>query len=280
MPAPTADKTGQIVPRSEAQSNADKMALIVQKMTPDLARALPKHMTGERMARIVTTAIRMNPKLGDCTPTSFVGCILSCAVLGLEPNTPLGHAFLIPRMNNKIKQLECTMQLGYMGMIELGGRAGTTLYAYAVRDGDEFHYHLGMQPDIHHVPSEAEDRETKPITHAYCVAVLPDGRRSFTVLNRVQIEARRQRSPSAADGPWITDYEAMCLKTVVRAHFKWIPKQTEKDVALARGIAIEDATENGAPLLSALDPMLTDAMAKQGLDVTGETVEPAAGNGN
>lgn len=279
MPAPAADKSGQIQPRTEpVQSAADKMAAIVTKMTPDLARALPKHMTGQRMARIVTTAIRMTPKLAECTPASFIGCVLSCAVLGLEPNTPLGHAYLIPRKNNKTNKVECTLQLGYLGMIELGGRAGTTIYAYVARDGDDFHYQLGLDPDIHHVPSEAEDRESKPITHAYCVAKTPDGRKSFTVLTRVQIEARRKRSAAADEGPWITDYEAMCQKTAVRAHFKWIPKQTEKGAILARGVAIEEASENGTSIMAAMDPMVTDAMEKQGLDTTGETIDPAPEN--
>lgn len=275
MPAPAADKSGQIQPRTQEPSAADKMAAIVTKMTPDLARALPKHMTGERMARIVVTAIRMTPKLAECTPASFIGCVLSCAVLGLEPNTPLGHAYLIPRMNNKTKppRMECTLQLGYMGMIELGGRSGTNLFAYAVRDGDDFRYELGLNPDIHHVPSEAADREMKPVTHAYCVSVTPDGRRAFTVLNKVQIEARRNRSATANEGPWVTDYEAMCLKTAVRAHFKWIPKQTEKEAILARGVAIEEAAENGTSIMAAMDPMVTAALEKQGLDTTGESVD-------
>lgn len=279
MPAPAADKTGQIVPKAPAASAADKMAAIVTKMTPDLARALPKHMTGERMARIVVTAIRMTPALADCTPASFIGCVLSCAVLGLEPNTPLGHAYLIPRKNNKNGgRLECTLQLGYMGMIELGGRSGTTIFAYVAKEGDDFRYELGLNPNIHHVPSEAADRESKPVTHAYCVSVTPDGRKAFTVLNKTQIEARRNRSPSANEGPWVTDYEAMCLKTAVRAHFKWIPKQTEKEAILARGVAIEEAAENGTSIMAAMDPAVTDAMEKQGLDTTGENIDQTAGN--
>jgi recombination protein RecT len=278
MTAPQTKPTGEIVPQTKPRSPADDMALLIQKMTPELARALPKHLTGDRMARIVLTAIRVNPQLAQCTQASFLGCVLSCAMLGLEPNTPLGLAYLIPRKNNKNGgRLECSLQLGYQGMLDLAGRAGATVYAYAVRKGDDFRYQLGSDPQIWHVPSEAPDREKQPITHAYSVAVAPDGRKNFTVLTLAQIEERRQRSPAANEGPWMTDFEAMCLKTAVRAHFKWMPKQTEKAAILAQGVAIDEAPENGTPLLAAMDPAVTDAMEKHGIDVS-DPVTPPNGN--
>lgn len=275
MSAPQSTNNGQIVPKDKPATPADQLAKLVQSMTPELARALPRHITGDRMARIVLTAIRMNPKLAECTQASFLGCVLSCAMLGLEPNTPLGLAWLIPRKNNKTNKLECTMQLGYHGMTDLAGRAGTNVYAVAVREGDDFRYQLGTDPKIHHVPSELIDRETKPITHAYAVASSADGRTNFTVLTKAQIEARRARSAASADGPWITDFEAMAMKTAVRAHFKWMPKSTEKHTILAQGVALDEVAENGTPLLAAMDPAVTSAMEKHGvIDTDGE----AAGN--
>jgi recombination protein RecT len=269
MATPNTDKTGQIQPANggaQVIKPAEQMAQLIQKMTPELARALPKHMTGDRMARIVLTAIRVNQKLAECTQASFLGCVLSCAVLGLEPNTPLGLAYLIPRKNNKNGgKIECTLQLGYQGMVDLAGRAGANVYAYAVRKGDDFRYQLGSDPKIWHVPSEDEMREAQPITHAYSVAVAADGRKNFTVLTLAQIEARRQRSAAANEGPWITDFEAMCCKTAVRAHFRWMPKQTEKGSILAQGVALEEAPENGTPLLAAMDPAVTEAMEKHGV---------------
>lgn len=274
-PAPAADKSGQIQPRTPEPKAVDKLVALVQKMTPELARALPKHLTGDRMARIVLTAIRVNPQLGECTQASFLGCVLSCAMLGLEPNTPLGFAYLIPRKNNKNGgRLECTLQLGYQGMIDLAGRAGVNVFGFTAREGDDFRYQLGTEPLIWHVPSEAEDRETKLITHAYCVAVTPDNRRSFTVLTKPQIEARRARSATPNDGPWVTDYESMCLKTSVRSHFRWMPKSTEKQTILAHGVALDEAPENGTSLLAAMDPAVSDAMERHGVD----PADPVTGN--
>lgn len=272
MSAPQSTNNGQIVPKDKPAAPADQLAKLVQAMTPELARALPRHITGDRMARIVLTAIRMNPKLAECTQASFLGCVLSCAVLGLEPNTPLGLAYLIPRKNSKNgNKLECTMQLGYPGMLDLAGRAGTNVYAVVVREGDDFRYQLGTDPKIHHVPSEAADRESKPITHAYAVAESADGRKNFTVLNKAQIEARRARSPAANEGPWVTDPESMSMKTAVRAHFKWMPKSTEKSTILAQGVALDEVAENGTPLLAAMDPAVTAAMEKHGvIDTDGE----------
>lgn len=262
---PVTTKTGEIIPK--APDKTQVLAGLVQKMTPELARALPKHVTADRMARIVLTAIRMNPELAECTQASFLGCVLSCAMLGLEPNTPLGLSYLIPRRNkNNGGRKECTLQIGYQGMIDLAGRAGVTVYAYAVRKGDDFRYSLGMEPTLVHVPSEASNREDQPITHAYAVSVTPDNRRSFTVLTLAQINARRARSPASDSGPWQTDFEAMCMKTAVRAHFRWMPKQTEKASILATAAAIDEAPENGTPQLEAMDPAITDVLAREGLD--------------
>jgi recombination protein RecT len=272
MAAPQTTKTGEIVPRNTEANPAQQMAALIQKMAPELSRALPKHLTGDRMARIVLTAIRVNPRLAECSQASFLGCVLSCAVLGLEPNTPLGFAYLIPRKNNKQGgRLECTLQLGYQGMVDLAGRAGVNVFAYVVRKGDDFRYELGDKPSIHHVPSEDIEREKQPITHAYAVAVSPDGRRSFTVLTKAQIEERRARSSASSEGPWVTDYEAMCMKTAVRAHFRWMPKSTEKETILASGVAIEEAGENGTPLIQAMDPAVTDALERHGVDVAETT---------
>ncbi len=72
-----------------AVKNSDVISFINQpSMKEQLAAALPRHMTAERMIRIATTEIRKVPALGNCDTMSFVSAIVQCSQLGLEPVAP------------------------------------------------------------------------------------------------------------------------------------------------------------------------------------------------
>ena len=118
-----------------------------------IAKALPSVMTPERFSRIAMTAVTKSPTLGRCTPGSFMGALLTAAQLGLEPNTPLGQAYLIPYKNKGV--LECQFQLGYRGLIGLAHRSGElrSIEAHIVYENDEFEYELGLEPKLKHVPA-------------------------------------------------------------------------------------------------------------------------------
>lgn len=217
----------------------DTARSLIQRMAPEIAKALPKHLTPDRMTRVALTAISRTPKLADCSSISLVGAIMTAAQLGLEPNTPLGECYLIPYKGT------CQLIVGYQGMMQLARRSKdvSAIYAYEVREGDDFRESRGLNPDIHHVPSNAPDRLAKPITHAYAVARLTNGTTLFRVLSRAEIEARRKRGGSGAghSTPWDTDYESMALKSAVRALFTWLPRTPE----MAHAVAVEDAYEAG-----------------------------------
>lgn len=261
MSAIQTDKTGQIIKKAAAPGS--DLITLLDRMKGEIARALPKHVTPERMSRIVLTAIRTTRDLDRCTPASFMGCVMSLAQLGLEPNTPLGHAYLIPRKNKRRNVIECTIIIGYPGQLELSYRSGRVsgVDAEAVRAGDEFAYERGLTPKLRHVPSMAADREDRPITHAYAILRLKDGDPIWTVLSMAQIQARRKRSSARDDGPWVTDFEAMCKKTALRANWSLAPKSTE----LARVEALEVADELGHSQAVAFDPTITEVLAKEGL---------------
>ena len=68
-----------------------KFSGFLDKLKPQLALALPRHMNADRMARLVLTQYSTTPALRECTSQSIAGCIMIAAQLGLEPgiNKPL-----------------------------------------------------------------------------------------------------------------------------------------------------------------------------------------------
>ncbi len=271
MASPNTSTNGQIQPRSNGAAVAKPkeagLAGLLQSMGPEIARALPKHITPDRMARVCLTALRTTPGLVDCTPQSFAGAVMACAQLGLEPNSPLGHAYLIPYKDRRSGTTICQVIIGYQGMIELAYRSGrvSSVAAHVVRDGDEFEFSLGLHPVLRHVPSDAPDREERAITHAYAVAQIKDGEPIAWVMSGSQIEARRKRGASGRGvrTPWDTDREAMSLKTAVRSLFKWIPKSPE----IATAIAIDDSEETRRPLSVSI-PEIGSSLSSLGLHET------------
>lgn len=241
---------------------------LLQKMGPELAKALPRHVHPDRMARIALTALRATPKLQQCTPASFLGSVISAAQLGLEVNTPLGHAYLVPYKDT------CQLILGYRGMMDLARRSGmvSSIYAHLVRQGDTFKVRLGLEQHIDHVPSDDPDRETKPITHVYAVAKLKDGEPVFVVLSMQQVEKYKARSMSRNSGPWVSDPEAMIMKTAVRRLFTWLPQSAE----MARAASLDEAPETGTSQSAVWDPSVTDVLESQGVELP-EGADPDTG---
>lgn len=203
-----------------------KAPIIVQQVLSDqfkkqLALAVPKHLNADRMARIAATEVRKNKALLNTEPTSFLGSVMQAAQLGLEPGSALGQVYLVPYGN------QCQLILGYRGMIDLARRSGQvlSLNAYAVREGDDFSFQLGLKPDIHHVPSLEADRIKKPITYVYAVATLKGGGYQFEVMSRAEVEAVRAKAKSK--NIWNTYFEEMAKKTVIRRLFKYLPVSIE-----------------------------------------------------
>jgi recombination protein RecT len=226
--------SGQIVPFKE-RVNTFRGALDALK--PQLAAALPKHMTADRMMRIVMTTVQRTPAILECSNVSVFGCILQAAQLGLEPDGILGQAYLIPYGKT------CTLIPGYKGLIKLARNSGelATIYAKIVHANDAFKYAYGLADVLEHVPCLDED--PGDATHAYAVARLKDGSVQFDVMSVVEIEKIRQRSRAGNNGPWVTDWEEMAKKTVLRRLCKMLPASVE----LSRAVALDEAVDANLP---------------------------------
>lgn len=208
-----------------------------------MALAMPKSMTPDRLTRIVMTECRKTPALLKCAPESFYGAVLQCAALGLEPGSALGHCYLLPFGNGKDKQGRPNAQLiiGYRGMIDLARRSGQiiSLQAYCVHEQDTFNYKLGLAPDIEHIPASVADRGK--VTHVYAVAKLKGDGVQFEVMSRAEIEKVRTSSKAGNSGPWSSHWEEMAKKTVIRRLFKYLPVSIEA----VRAVEIDEKTDRG-----------------------------------
>ena len=223
---------------AQPAATGNTIATLLQdpRVVSQMALALPKHMTAERLARIALTEVRKNPQLAKADQASFLGAIMQCAALGLEPGGALGHAYLIPYGR------EVQFIIGYRGMIDLARRSGQILSieAHVVHEADSFSCRLGLDPDLQHEPAwDAED--PGELRFVYAVAKLKDGGTQFEVMSRAQIEAIRKRSKASGNGPWKTDFEAMAKKTVIRQLFKYLPVSIE----LAQAVGYDEQADLG-----------------------------------
>jgi len=249
-------KDGQLVKAADQQKQPATLEQLVVGMHKQMESVLPSHLKADRMARIAVTALRTTKDLANCTASSFIASMMACSVLGLEPNTPLGQAYLIPYYNKRNQCFDCQLIIGYQGYIDLIRRSGqvASIQAFPVYVGDFFEYELGLNPSLKHKPSDDLTRGDDPtkLTHVYCVVKLKDKAADpiFLVMPRAQVERRKKRSGTAGTSysPWATDYEAMALKTVVRGIVKWAPRSTE----MATAVEIEDRIDRGTSIAPAL----------------------------
>lgn len=211
---------------------ANTIQAYLQKIKPELDRALPKHMSADRLARVALTTIRLNPLLLECSIESLFGALLQAAQLGLEPG-PLGHAYLVPFRNNKTGRREAQFIIGYKGMIDLARRSDqvVSIAAHIVYENDRFEMEYGLSEKLVHVPTW--QNRGKPIL-AYMLARLKDGAYAIDVMTLEEIEAVRKRSKSPDSGPWFTDWAEMARKTVVRRGAKYLPLAIEIQTAMAQ----------------------------------------------
>jgi len=237
-----------LAPRAPSTADSQIIQLLNRPdIKEQMALALPKHVTAERLARIALTEVRKNPKLLTCDQVSFMGAIMQCCQLGLEPGGALGHAYLIPFENRAKGITECQFVVGYRGMIDLARRSGQilSLSARVVHLGDQFRFSYGLNETIEHVPGP----DAGPMTHVYAVAKLKDGGQQFEVMTRADVEEVRNGSHGykaavkygKKDHPWMTNFDEMARKTVTRRLFKWLPVSVE----LATAVSLDEQGDHG-----------------------------------
>ena len=201
----------------------------LDKMAPEMQRALPKHLTGDRVARLTLTLIRQNPKLLLCTPQSFFGALMSTAALGLEPGVN-GEAYLVPYEDRKQGIVECQLIVGYQGVAKLFYQhpLAKRVSAEYVCANDHFAYDKGLTQRLEHQPATGD---RGPVIGYYAIAELTTGGIVFDYLPAARVKVLRGGKVGTSGG--IADPEHwMERKTVLKQVLTLMPKSVELVAAL------------------------------------------------
>ncbi len=257
-----------------AEGQSQGFPAMLEKFKGEIARALPRHINPDRMARIALTAFRMTPKLAECDPRSVFAAVIQSSQLGLEVGL-MGEAHLVPFKG------QCQLIPGYTGLMKLARQSGLVqdIYAHEVRVNDKFTLKLGMERSLEHEPLTApggfpaSDEERGEVAGFYAVAVFKDGSRTFVAMSRKEVEKIRDGSRGyqsakqyKKESVWDSDFVAMGLKTVIRRLSKFLPKSPE----LATALAMDAANEQGRAQNLDLDDVIEGNYAPV-VDETGDT---------
>ena len=224
-----------IAEKNKEVSATQAMSGLLKRMHTQIEKALPSVITPERFTRIALTAYSDNAALQKCDADSFLGAMMQAAQLGVEPNTPLGQAYLIP-YGNKVQ-----FQLGYRGMSDLAYRSGEIqmIQAHEVHENDEFEYELGLDPKLRHIPALKNRGE---VILYYAVFKLINGGVGFEVMSKEDVETfAKKKSKTYRNGPWQTDFDAMAKKTLVKRLLKFAPVKSD----FARAVAADETIKSG-----------------------------------
>jgi len=208
----------------------------LERMKPQMALALPKHMSADRMARLALTAFSTNKALQNCKTDSILASLMTATQLGLEPGIN-GQGYLIPYKDT------CTFVPGWKGLVDLVARAGrATVWTGAVYDGDKFEYQLGDAPFCRHQPGDGGEE----FTHVYAIGRVKDAQMPvIEVWTRGKVKKHLQQYNKVGGRHYAlaseSNMEMYARKVALLQVLKYMPSSIE----LANAITVSNASESG-----------------------------------
>lgn len=183
-------------------------AALLKVLTPEIARALPRGMDPDRLARLVTTEVRKSrnakaagiakQSLEDCTHESFAGALLTSSALGLEPGVN-GECYLVPYRDSRRGVVECQLIIGYQGVVKLFWQhpRARGVQVEWVGANDHFVHEDGLNPVLIHKKAAGDRGE--PVAF-WAVVKVADADPIVTVLTAAEVkDLRRGKVGSSGD---------------------------------------------------------------------------------
>lgn len=232
---------------------------LVQQSAADLRALLDKDAYRKRFAEIldkrapqfmasIVNVVSATPALAECDKSSIIGSCIIAATLDLPIEKSLGFAYVVPYKG------VATFQLGYKGLIQLALRSGQ--YAgmkEAMVNAEAFKGYDDIGEPI--IDWAVLDESEEPVGYVFAWRTI-NGFKKIVYWSRDKVEkhARRySRTWGNANSTWTTNFDAMALKTVIRAA---LSKYGILSVELQRGLVAEEqevrVTEEGVETRAAI----------------------------
>jgi recombination protein RecT len=205
---------------------------------------------------------------------SITNAIANVAMTGTTLNPILKKAFLVPRSVKGV--MMCCLDFSYQGLCGIAMDSGSVKHIsaslvytfdkfdYQVVDGDiKFTHRPSLCPDEEFLKAPAE-KFWDFVLCGYCVATLHDGTKQiFSPFLKWKMKKGMETSKTSGAGtPWRTHPDEMCLKTILKHEYKYLP-QTDR-MSQAVGIlnefeGIETTTDRKAQARQAAESIFSTA---------------------
>ena len=121
--------------------------------------------------------------------------------------------------------MECTLIFDYKGLIELARRSGeiSIFRAELVCENDDFSYNKSEV--TRHIIDFKKPRGSVYAVYSY--VRFTNNTEDYEVMTKEEVKAIEGRSKAKSSGPWVTDWNEMAKKTVIRRHAKRLPLSAE-----------------------------------------------------
>ena len=218
------------------QSPVQVFSGFMDKLKPQLALALPNHLSSDRMARLALSAFSSSQQLQRCTHISIASSIMTAAALGLEPGVN-GAGYLIPYKDT------CTFVPGWKGLVDLVSRSGRgTVFTGVIFKDQKYTFTDGARRDLV-IHNETELDDPSDITHAYAIGWVRDATMPIIELWSVgKIEKHRNKYNKVGQRHYsFRDWEMYCRKVPLLQVLKYMPSSIE----MSNAVAVANSAETG-----------------------------------
>lgn len=226
--------------RQEGEKQLEHYTRAIVSFEGRYKSVLPSDVSPVRFLDLAVSAIVRKPKLLECTLPSLCQSLYFCATLGLLPESPMGHIFVVPFWNKRAARMEAQSMIGYKGYAHLAYLSTLVgrIDAHAVREKDDFDWQYGSQEFVRHKPYDGPD--AGELTHAWAQVFFTQAHipPRFKVMQKHEIDQIRDNSPGFKykNTPWFDPrFEpSMRAKTAFRGLSALLPQSDGDKLTMAR----------------------------------------------